>query len=74
MSERMSTPEWVSVTEAAAEAGTDVIEPIAPDIARKLAALDALRTTNNRTGLPELDLSGARADVYGYIEREDIQL
>lgn len=29
---------------------------------------------NNRARLPELDLSGSRADVYGYTEREDAQL
>lgn len=44
------------------------------EIARKLALIDALPTTNNRAGLPELDLSGSRADVYGYTEREDAQL
>lgn len=43
-------------------------------IAARLAALDALPTTNNRGGLPQLDLSGERADVYGYTEREDEQL
>lgn len=43
-------------------------------IAARLAALDALPRTNNRAGLPQLDLSGARADVYGYTEREDAQL
>ena len=58
----------------AAEAGTDAIEPVAPDIAARLAALDALPVTDNRAGLPDLDLSGARADVYGYTEREDAQL
>ena len=43
-------------------------------IAVRLRALKALPTTNNRAGLPELDLSGARSDVYGYTEREDAQL
>lgn len=71
----MSTDSFVTVSQAAAaEVGTDVIEPVAPDIAAHLAALDALPTTDNRAGMPELDLSGARADVYGYTEREDAQL
>lgn len=44
------------------------------DIARKLAALDSIPTYRTREGLPELDLSGSRADLYGYTEREDAQL
>ncbi len=45
-----------------------------PEIAARLAALARLPTCNTRAGLPELDLSGERADVYGYSEREDAQL
>ncbi len=47
---------------------------VTAEIAARLRALDALPTTNNRAGLPELDLSGSRSDVYGYTEREDAQL
>lgn len=55
-----------------------VAPDVAPDVAARLAALDALdelvrSMPNNRAGLPELDLSGPRADVYGYTEREDAQ-
>jgi hypothetical protein len=39
----------------------------------RLAAIAALPTCDTRRGLPELDLSGERADVYGYTEREDAQ-
>ncbi len=38
------------------------------------ARLLALPSCNTREGLPELDLSGERGDVYGYTEREDAQL
>lgn len=44
------------------------------EVARRVALINALPTTSNRAGLPELDLSGSRADVYGYTEREDAQL
>lgn len=44
------------------------------EVTRRLALIHALPTTSNRAGLPELDLSGSRADVYGYAEREDAQL
>lgn len=48
-------------------------------IAARLAALkdlDAMIAAqpNRRAGLPELDLSGPRSDVYGYTERENAQL
>ena len=48
-------------------------------IGARLAALNELNELarsmpNNRAGLPELDLSGSRADVYGYSEREESQL
>ncbi len=50
-----------------------------PEIAARLAALHEMFAVidaqpNHRAGLPELDLSGERADVYGYTEREDAQL
>jgi hypothetical protein len=50
-----------------------------PEIAARLAALHEMFAVidaqpNHRAGLPELDLSGERADVYGYSEREDAQL
>jgi hypothetical protein len=50
-------------------------------IAARLAALEELAALvrslpNHRAqaGLPPLDLSGPRGDVYGYTEREDAQL
>lgn len=43
-------------------------------IAARLRALDKIGSYNTRKGLPELDLSGSRSDVYGYTEREDAQL
>jgi hypothetical protein len=39
----------------------------------RLAALDAIGSYDTRAGLPPLDISGSRADVYGYTEREDEQ-
>lgn len=52
---------------------------IAPEIVARLAALKELDAMiaaqpSRRAGLPELDLSGPRGDVYGYTEREDAQL
>jgi hypothetical protein len=51
------------------------------DIKTRLAALEELDALvhslpNHRAeaGLPPLDLSGPRGDVYGYTEREDEQL
>ncbi len=38
------------------------------------ARIAAFPTCNTRQGAPELDVSGARADVYGYSEREAEQL
>ena len=43
-------------------------------IGARLAALDKIGSYNTREGLPELDLSGSRADVYSYSEREETQL
>lgn len=63
------------VTELAErDAQTPPDEAQASAIEARLRALEALPTTSNRAGLPELDLSGSRADVYGYTEREDAQL
>ncbi len=65
---RLETP---ALTEAAPV-------PLAPDeSARRLAALDTLgqNLPDHRAdaGLPPLDLSGERGDVYGYNAREDAQ-
>ncbi len=49
-------------------------DEVAPEIAARLAALDKIGSYNTRKGLPELDLSGSRSDVYSYTEREDAQL
>ncbi len=56
------------------ESATPLADEQANDIARRLAALDSIPAYRTREGLPELDLSGSRADVYGYTEREDAQL
>ena len=47
---------------------------VATEIAARLNALQKIGSYNTRRGLPELDLSGSRSDVYGYTEREDAQL
>ena len=43
-------------------------------VAARLRALENLGSYNTRAGLPELDLSGSRSDVYDYTEREDARL
>lgn len=49
--------------------------PTPAEIARRLAAFEALisQAPDREADAPALDLSGNRADVYGYTEREDAQ-